>query len=182
MPAKIPEPWLSFLREVDSRLEHRISVHCLGAFPLMVNWGLPRATGDVDFIYIDPAGANSELLAIAGEDSDLATRFHLKFHRVDIAEYPQDYESRLIDLTPVGLKKIRLLALEVHDVVLAKLARNMPRDREDVRYLVSKGALNPAVLRQRFDDEVRPYAQIEERSAAVLDLWLDEFFGGSAAK
>ena len=179
MAPVIPDPWLTFLREVDARLEHSISLHCLGAFPLTVMWNLLRVTGDVDFIYIDPEGANSELLAVAGEDSELAGRFGLKFQRVTIAEPPEGYASRLIDITPVGLSKLRLLALEVHDVVLAKLARNMPHDREDVKYLASKGALDPAVLGQRFEDEVRPYALNEERSAAALDLWLHEFFEGA---
>jgi hypothetical protein len=46
-----------------------------------------------------------------------------------------------------------------------------------VEYLISKGALDPNVLRQRHEDEVSPYAQIEEPSTASLALWLGEVFG-----
>ena len=65
MPAKIPEPWLSFLHDVDRALARSVAVHCLGGFVLTVLWELPRPTGDVDFIEIEPAEAASELLRIA---------------------------------------------------------------------------------------------------------------------
>ena len=46
-------------------------------------------------------------------------------------------------------------AFEVHDLVLAKLGRNMPRDREDVAFLIDKGALDRDLLIQRFHAELR---------------------------
>src|SRR6266487_1311821 len=136
MPVKIPEPWHGFLRDVDQNLGQPTKVHCLGAFVLVVQWALPRATGDVDFIEIDPPAASEELLRIAGEGSDLDKRHHLKFHRVSIAEYPEGYVSRLVDITPRSFQRLRLLALEVHDLVLAKLGRFSPHDRADVAFLV----------------------------------------------
>jgi hypothetical protein len=54
MPVEIPEPWLSFLRDVDRALSRRIEVHCLGGFVLGVQWGFPRPTGDVDFVEVAP--------------------------------------------------------------------------------------------------------------------------------
>ena len=60
MPTNVPEPWLSFLRDVGRTLEQSIEVHCLGGFVLTVLWGLPRPTGDVDFIEIEPSDAGSE--------------------------------------------------------------------------------------------------------------------------
>jgi hypothetical protein len=130
MPVKIPDPWLSFLRDVNRRLGQSVRVHCLGGFVLSVLWALPRPTGDVDFIEIEPSAAGDELLRIAGQGSDLA-----------------------------------------------KLARNSPRDREDVAFLTRKGALNPILLEGRFDTELRPHVLNEARHAATLNLWLDEFFG-----
>lgn len=177
MPVKIPEPWLSFLRDVDRTLGQPIKVHCLGGFVLSVLWALPRPTGDVDFIEIDPSAAGDELLRIAGEGSDLAKRYRLRFHRVTIVEYPEGYVSRLVDITPRRFHRLRLLAFEVHDLVLAKLARNSPRDRHDVAFLVGKGALDRRLLENRFEVELRPYVLNETRHAANLKLWLNEFFG-----
>lgn len=99
-----------------------------------------------------------------------------------IAEYPDSYASRLVELTPRGFKHLRLRAFEVHDLVLAKLGRNSPRDRADVEFLARKGVIDRRVLEKRFEAELRPYVLNEERHVAGLWLWLDEFFepkGGS---
>lgn len=93
MSVKIPEPWLSFLREVDRLLDRPVEVHCLGGF------------------------------------------------------------------------------------VLAKLGRNSSRDRSDVEFLVQKGVIDPGLLNERFEEELRPYVLNEAREAITMSLWLDEFFG-----
>ena len=175
MPATIADPWLSFLREVDRALSRAVMVHCLGGFVLAVLWGLPRPTGDVDFIEVDPPDAASELLDIAGEGSELASRYKLHSHRAAVAESPEDYRSRLVKITPSGLKRLQLTALEVHDLVLAKLGRNSPRDRSDVEFLAQQRVLDAGLLKDRFEAELRPYVLNEARSERTLDLWLDEF-------
>ncbi len=175
MPTRISEPWLSFLRDVDQALKQTVEVHCLGGFVLSVLWELPRPTGDVDFVEIRPGTAANELMAIAGEGTELGEQYHLHFHRVTIAEYPEGYESRLIDITPKGFHRLRLKAFEVHDVVLAKLSRNSPRDRADVEFLAAKGALDRRTLMERFEAELRPYLLNDVREALTLRLWLDEF-------
>jgi hypothetical protein len=52
MPAKqIPEPWRSFLSEVE--------LHCFGGFVVTMLYGLARITADVDVITIAPGSARS---------------------------------------------------------------------------------------------------------------------------
>lgn len=176
MPAKIKEPWLSFLRDVDRALGRPVVAHCLGGFVLAVLWELPRPSGDVDVVEVEPPDAAAELLDIAGDGSELASRYKLHFHRVTVAEFPEGYGSRLVDITPKGFRRLRLMALEVHDLVLAKLGRNSPRDRSDVEFLARKGALDRQLLRARFDAELRPYVLNEARETTTLELWLEEFF------
>jgi hypothetical protein len=183
MTPRIPPPWLDFLRAVDHAMGRSVEVHCLGGFVLGVLHDLPRPTGDVDFVEIAPSEASAELLHIAGEGSEIARRYRLRFHRVTIAEYPEGYASRLVDLTPRGFKRLRLRAFEVHDLVLAKLGRNSSRDRADVEFLARRGVIDRGVLEKRFEAELRPYVLNEERHVVALRLWLDEFFepgGGSA--
>jgi uncharacterized nucleotidyltransferase DUF6036 len=177
MQVAIPEPWLSFLGDIDRALRQPVEVHCFGGFVLAVLWALPRPTGDADFIEIQPSEAANEFLGVAGEGSELAGRYHLHFHRVTIVEYPEGYASRLIDIYQGRLGRLHLRAFEVHDLVLAKLGRNSPRDREDVAFLASKGVLDRRLLQERFDTELRPYALNEARLALSLSLWLDEFLG-----
>ena len=176
MLTRIREPWLSFLRDVDRTLQETVEVHCLGGFVLSVLWGLPRPTGDVDFIEARPRPAGEDLLRIAGDSTALATKHRLHFQHVTVAEYPEGYEGRLIDITPGGFRRLRLKALEVHDLVLAKLSRNSPRDRADVEFLARQGALDRRLVEERFDVELRPYLLNEAREALTLELWLAEFF------
>ncbi len=46
-----------------------------------------------------------------------------------VADVPDDYDTRLIPMQVDGLDRIRLRAFERHDFVLAKLRRNIDRDR-----------------------------------------------------
>lgn len=169
MPAKIPEPWRGFLQDVNRALNRPVEVHCLGGFVL---WGLPRPTGDVDFIEVEPSEASGELIRIAGAGSEIEGKHRIHFHRVTIAECPEAYTSRLIDLTPRGFRRLRLRALEVHDLVLAKLGRNSARDRADVEFLARKGVIDKHLLETRFEAELRPYVLDEARHTEALRLWL----------
>ena len=180
MPDRIQEPWLSFLRDLDRALKETVEVHCLGGFVLSVLWGLPRPTGDVDFIEVRPLAAGETLLRLAGEGTALAKKHDLYVQHVTVAEYPEGYEGRLIDITPAGFRRLRLRALEIYDVVLAKLSRNSPRDRADVEYLARKGVLDRRRLEERFEAELRPYLLDEKREMLALELWLAEFSGKDA--
>ncbi len=143
---------------------------------LAVLWELPRLTGDVDFREIEPSNSGGELLRIAGEGSEIARTHRLYFHRVTVAEYPEDYPSRLIDLTPRGLQRLRLRGFEVHDLVLAKLGRNSARDRADVEFPVRKGHIDRRILVERFESELLPYVLNEARHTDSFRLWLEAFF------
>ena len=138
----------------------------------MVLWARERPTGDVDIV-----NANSEdslaLRRIAGQGTDIANRYGVYFDVVTVADCPEAYRSRLIDITPESFERLKLLAFDVHDLVLAKLGRFSPRDREDAAFLRRAGALDLKVLRDRFETEVSPYA-LNDRSARHLDLCLAE--------
>ena len=175
MQARIPEPWLSFLTEVDQVLSESVEVHCLGGFALTVLAGRPLVTADVDFIEIRPKSANEELIRIAGQDSQIARKHHLNFQRVSVADYPEDYEGRLIDITPKGFSKLRLMALEAHDIVLSKITRNSAKDRADVDYLDKNELLNWDLLKERFEKELRPNLLRDDHAVLTMKLWIEEF-------
>jgi hypothetical protein len=69
------------------------------------------------------------------------------------------------------------LTFDAHDLVLAGLSRNCPRDRSDAAFLLEKGALDRKLLEDRFNDELRPYLLSEKRETLTFRLWLEEFFG-----
>ena len=73
-----------------------------------------------------------------------------------IADVPDNYEARLIDMRIAGLTQLRLRAFERHDLVLAKLARNIDRDREDVVALASRPWARHQCAKERYRQELRP--------------------------
>jgi Nucleotidyltransferase of unknown function (DUF6036) len=169
---KLPEPWRSFLAELDKQLQQGVELHCLGGFVLTVLYGVPRITGDIDYLTALPAEREAELRRLAGPESVLARTHRVYLQRVGVEDVPDGYDGRLIDLR-AGLKKVRLLALEAYDLVLSKLTRNHPKDREDAKYLIKSQNLDPSILRGRFQSEMKPWLPNVDRHRLTLDLWIE---------
>lgn len=75
MPLKsIPEPWQSFLSEVDDSVNEEVEMQCLGGFVVTMLYGLARLTADVDVVLITPRGESERLLKLAGKGSELHQR------------------------------------------------------------------------------------------------------------
>ena len=168
----LPEPWQSFLCELDERIDTPTELHCLGGFVIRALYDVTRVTADVDVIQVRGSEA-AALVELAGTDSPLHRRYRVYLDVVTVATVPERYEDRLIDLFPDEFTCLRLKAFERHDLALAKLERNLDRDREDVKTLAVRGGLDPAVLRQRYEEELRPYLGRPEREDLTLQLWLE---------
>src|SRR5271165_12456 len=172
----LPVRWNAFLSEVDGLLRTSVEPHCLGGFVLAALYGLPRPTGDVDYIAAIPSNTITDLDSIAGQGSALARKYGLYFQHVTVADVPEGYADRLAELFPGQFARLRLLALEAHDLVLAKLVRNSPVDLEDARFLAKTGKLDKTVLSQRYEQELRPYLANERRHDLTLRLSLEACF------
>lgn len=95
-----------------------------------------------------------------------------------VASLPESYGDRLIPLFPGQLRRLGLLGLDPHDLALSKLSRNSPVDREDVAHLARAVPLDPALLRTRYEQELRPIAIGDlKRLDATLELWIQGYFG-----
>lgn len=172
----LPLRWNAFLREVDELLDASVELHCLGGFVLAARYGLPRPTGDVDYIAAIPSDTVTDIEQTAGRGSELHKKHGLYFQYVTVADVPEDYADRLTELFPGQFSRLQLLALDVHDLVLAKLVRNSPVDLEDVKFLAQTGKLDETVLKQRYEKELRPNLANERRHDLTLKLWLDACF------
>ena len=142
---------------------------------MTVLYGLLRRTEDVNYISVHPADMAEELQTIAGPGSKLAKRYRVHLDFVTISEPPEDYEGRLTEMFPGRFSNLRLFALEIHDLVLTKLTRNAPLDREDVKVLAKGGHLDPNVLRERYQHEIRPRLAAPDRHDLTLKLWIDDY-------
>lgn len=152
-----PAHWKAFLQDVDQLLQSAVELHCLGGFVLFVLYDLPRPTADVDYIAAMPSTAVAGLETIAGRGSALHKKHRLYLQHVTIADVPEDFAARVTELFPGAFARLRLFALDVHDLVLAKLVRNSPVDLEDVKFLAKAGRLDERILKVRYAKELRPY-------------------------
>lgn len=173
MQPDAPEPWRSFLIELDGLIPALVQWHCCGGFVVTALYGLPRPTADIDVLAVVPSHAQKVLGEIAGKGSKLHEAHGVYVDIVTVATCPDRYDERLIEMYPGTLRKIRLLALDPYDLALAKLTRNADRDRSDVEYLGVTVPLDVLVLRERYESEMRTYSGRPEREDLTLELWIE---------
>jgi hypothetical protein len=170
-----PEPWRSFLAEVDSCLHEDATLHCFGGFVLTQLYRVARTTSDLDFLCVVP-NVQGYLTEIAGKGSALHRKHKVYLDAVTVTTPPEDYAERLVPLFPKVWAHLRLCALEAHDLALSKLERNYERDRDDVQNLARAGHLNRETLKQRYYKELRPNLLAhEDRCDLTLELWLESW-------
>jgi len=167
------EPWLSFLHAVDRALSGPTDIHCFGGFVVAEYYGLSRPTADVDVIQARGAATLRELAQVGGRGTPLAKQHRVYLDIVTIADVPDDYEERLIDIFPDVFTNLRLKAFERHDLALAKLGRNQDHDREDVKRLAAGPGLDIHVLKDRYQRELRFQFGNPERQDLSLDQWCE---------
>ena len=131
----IPEPWKSFFTEIDESLETETHLEILGGFVITLIYGAPRTTADVDVVSITPNTETGKLIELAGEGSPLHKKHGIYLDRVGIAVLPEDYEDRITEIFAGEFQFLKLYALDPYDIALAKIERNIDRDREDVKFL-----------------------------------------------
>lgn len=119
----IPEPWLSFLRELDSAVHEEVRLDCMGGFVVSMVYGFSRPTGDLDVLEIAPREAGRPMLELGMQGGALHKRYKIYLDFVGVAHVPENYEDRLTEISPNVFKHLRLLALDPYDLALSKLER-----------------------------------------------------------
>lgn len=168
-----PEPWHSFLRDLDEALQSSVRLDCIGGFVVTQLYGLDRPTADVDVIELAPREASETLMEIALQGGLLHRKHRIYLDRVGVAAIPENYEDRLTEMFPGGFRNLRLMALDPYDISLSKLERNSQKDRDDVRYLSRTVPLDLATLQQRYDTELRWQLGRPEREDLTMKLWIE---------
>ena len=166
---RIPKPWGAFLRELDDIATAAVDFHCIGGFVVNTKYGFSsRQTFDIDVLAITPNSQRQEFLQNAAKGSVLHRKHGVYLDLVTVIQaYPEDYDQRLTEMYSGQLKKIRLFAVEPHDLALMKLERNAERDRVDVMFLASQGLVTAGELERRYRAEMRSYIGVPERSTDI---------------
>lgn len=174
---ELRNPWRAFLVDVDGRLPFSIEIHCLGGFVAALYYDLPRPTNDLDYIEVVPHDAMATVQEVAGVESALARKHRVHFQHVGVASVPESYAERLTELFAARFRRLRLFALDPHDLALSKLTRNSPIDREDIAQLAKAVPLDASLLRARYHRELRPIIIGDpERHDRTLEMWIEAYF------
>jgi hypothetical protein len=175
MPSEnsLPSPWNEFLTAIDEMLNEPLELHCIGGFVLAHFYGFPRSTGDIDYCSAVPANLNLD--EVAGQGSPLHQKYGVYLHRAAVANLPEDYETRLVEM-PLGFKHLKLLVPDPYDCILSKLERGSGKDRDDADYLFRSQRLDARVLRERYEKELRfKLIGSVEWHDGTLKLWIEIF-------
>lgn len=132
-----------------------------------------NAPADVDVISVIPRRSASELLEIAGKGSPLYQKHGVYLDVVGIATVPENYEERLKKIFTGEFQNIHLFALDPYDIALAKIERNIQRDRDDVKHLARVTPFDIEILEKRCEEELRVYLGNPEREDLTLKLWIE---------
>jgi hypothetical protein len=172
-PDAVPEPWYSFLKELDALAISTVRLDCIGGFVVTMLDGLSRPTADVDVLEIAPKSAADAFSRVAMQGGALHKKYGVYLDRVTVAQAPYEYENRLREMFPGAFQHLHLMALDPYDLALTKLERNIERDRSDVRYLARTIPFDLGLLKERYQTELRPYLGNPKREDLTLQLWID---------
>jgi len=67
------------------------------------------------------------------------------------------------------------VAPDPYDYILSRLERNTSKDRDDADYLFGTKKLDSQALRERYQQELRPYLAKENWHDKTLELWIEIF-------
>lgn len=169
----IPEPWRSFLGELDEQATAETRLDCMGGFVVRMQYGFSRETSDLDVLVIAPGEQQARLLELGARGGPLHKKYRVCLDYVGVAKLPEDYEERLIEMFAGLYKHLRLCALDPYDLALSKLERNIQRDRDDVRHLAQSIPFDMHVLKERYEKELRWQMGNPEREDLTLRLWME---------
>ena len=80
-----PEPWDSFLKELDAAVDTPVRFDCIGGFVVTLFYGLDRPTADVDVIELAPRESAETVMALALRGGLLSRKYLIYIDRVAVA-------------------------------------------------------------------------------------------------
>jgi hypothetical protein len=168
-PDSVPEPWHSFLRELDDAVREEVRLICMGGFVITQLYGFSRPTADIDTLSIIPTDVAATIRQLGGRSGPLHDKCKIYLDFVAVACVPGDYEKGLAEMYPGAFRHLRLFALDPYDLTLSKLERNIERDRADVRFLARAIHLDLEILQERYRKELRRQPRARRPHAKIVD-------------
>ena len=180
---------LDFLSALDDRLEEdgldgKIPLFIFGGAAVVIAYGAPRATVDIDAA-VDDRAIEKKLVAWAGRDTVLATKHGIYFQPAVIYMMPiedPDWRERCVEVLPGRLKHFSVKALGKEDLILSKLGRYGDRDRADIQFLAENHAVDVKKLIVMYTVARDYYVGRLSELDLTFNIVLEEHFGHAPVK
>jgi hypothetical protein len=136
-----------FLRAVDEELEAPQDIIIIGGAALSIAYRNSYATRDID-LWSSPEPVFWEACRRA------RARLHLDIpvSPAGVAQAPHDFESRLLPVEHLGLKRLKIWVPERHDLAMMKTVRGAANDLEAIREMHEEAPLALETLLSRFHE------------------------------
>ncbi len=144
------EKIIAFLRALDLKTSRGTTLYIIGGAAVTLAYAPDNRTSDIDVI-----GANEEVVANGGKDSELASEFGVYISPLDEITFsvPTGWKDRC-ELQDLGLNELVVKTADRYDIVLGKIARLEPRDIEDINAMHEKHGLDMELLLNRLNDNL----------------------------
>jgi hypothetical protein len=149
---------LDFLKAIDEELvKHAkagetVDLHLIGRSALIVRYGLSLATTDVDIVHHHGCELECKAVELFGKGTIRAEQlgFYLEPVPQGLPPIPGGYCRRSQDV-PGSWQVFRPKQPEPHDLVVTKLKRFHPKDRQDIQIICDSGDLHVDRLWEALD-------------------------------
>ena len=150
--SQVPEPWHSFLGELDQQATEETRLDCMGGFVVTILYGLSRPTADLDVLLIAPPEQRAPLLELGVRGGALHRKYKIYLDYVAVAKVPEDHEDRLTEIFPrlQAFADLRPRSLRPRAIKARTQHSARPRRRKTLGSLHPAGLENPQrALRKR---------------------------------
>lgn len=137
----------AFLRLVDHELSSDCTIIVVGGAAIGLAYAPDHATTDIDVMPTRQAA-----LWKAVERAQARSKVPVPFQAAGIVQPPYEYEDRLRPLPVRGLKHLKILVPEPHDLALMKLARGEAHDLAGIEDIHRVSPLSLDTLVERYEE------------------------------
>ncbi len=148
MRAYTPAELRRFLGAVDRALAGPAEVVVIGGAAAAIEYGVATGTRDIDTW----TRVHADLAAAAARARE-ATGLSIPFAHSEVADGPQDFESRLARVLR-RLKRLKVSVPEKHDLVLMKVLRGDEHDLQAIEAIHRQSPLELSILVARYSEEM----------------------------
>ncbi|MDP4012563.1 MAG: DUF6036 family nucleotidyltransferase [Candidatus Nanoarchaeia archaeon] len=146
------------LKELDKQLKNRVDIVAFGGTSLTF-LGLKTTSEDIDLIIDADKATRAEIKKFLHEKLGVRIDVSPKGRISPFYKLPSDYKQRSTEIEKlnVGLKHIKLYALDPLDVLVSKIGRFDSDDAKDIQHIISEKNYSFLDIQNRFGLFLRGY-------------------------